>query len=94
MKEKSEDDGELEAESLEDESYSGILESLREVNQIGFELDCLRSEDDTIESDLASIEAEIEDVDTLEAERGRVASELQDLRKDWMIGARGGRGFQ
>ncbi|MFA9427675.1 archaea-specific SMC-related protein [Natronorubrum sp. A-ect3] len=71
---------EAEIEDLETEEYSGVLDQHKEVNQLEFELERKERTRDEIESEIAEIEARLDDREGLKARREDVTDELTTLR--------------
>lgn len=71
---------EAEAEAIEDESYSEILETHKEANQLEFELDRLRKEVADIESELAEVNDRVAESGDLADRREAITSDLNALR--------------
>ena len=71
---------EAEIEDLETEEYSGVLDQHKEVNQLEFELERKERTRDEIESEIAEIEARLDDREGLKARREDITDELTTLR--------------
>lgn len=71
---------EADADAVEDESYSEILEVHKQANQIEFELDRLRKENSDIEDELSDVKEQTKGLDSLEQRREDVVRKLRELR--------------
>jgi chromosome segregation ATPase len=71
---------EREVEQLENEEFDELLAKHREVNELEFEIDSIRSDIRGVTDEIGELESRLDERETLEAERERIENELADAR--------------